>query len=320
MTRVLEATDLDGIRSLLGEEYAAVRLTPRDDRRELRIEQQRLGRVRLDRTSYRMTVDIEGAPLDRFCVGRVRDGRVDIRRGTDDRARYERGDVHLTAEPSAPIRATVDDLTCDYAIIEPGLFDEVAEPDRDGAGSVRLLGFEPVSAGASAQWSRAFGMVHSVTAADPGIMSSPLVAAQSARLLAAVTLATFPNNARVEPTARDRRDGHPHTLRRAIAFIEANPDLDIGLPDVARAAFVTPRALQLAFRRHLDTTPMRYLRRVRLELARADLRGAAPGDGLTVTAVSARWGYARPSRFAADYRAAYAEHPHRTLQRARGEI
>lgn len=56
--------------------------------------------------------------------------------------------------------------------------------------------------------------------------------------------------------------------------------MDIGLPDVARAAFVTPRARQLAFRRPLHATPMRYLRRVRLELARADRHCAAAGDGV----------------------------------------
>lgn len=317
MTRVLEASDLDGVRTLLGEEYAPVRLTPRDDRRILRIEQEHLRRVRLDRTCYQMAVDIEGDPFNRFCIGRVRDGRVDFRRGLD-RARYQRGDVHLTAAPNTPVQASVDDLACDYAIIDPGLFDEVAPSDREG--SVRLLGFDPVSPVAAVQWSSTYRWVRSATVADAHVMASPLVAGQSARLLAAVTLATFPNDAQIEPTARDRQDGHPQTLRRAIAFIESNPDLDLSVVDVARAAFVSPRALQLAFRRHLDTTPMRYLRRVRLELARADLAAAAPGDGTTVTAVSARWGYARPSRFAADYRAAYGEHPHRTLQQARGEL
>ncbi|WP_228717474.1 helix-turn-helix transcriptional regulator [Allosaccharopolyspora coralli] len=102
-------------------------------------------------------------------------------------------------------------------------------------------------------------------------------------------------------------------LRRAVAFIEANPDLDLTLTDIARAANVSPRALQLAFRRHLDTTPMHYLRRVRLDRAHHDLQNAVAGDGTTVTGVAARWGYARPSRFAADYRSAYGEHPHRTL-------
>ncbi|MEU7612530.1 hypothetical protein [Micromonospora sp. NPDC049204] len=43
-----------------------------------------------------------------------------------------------------------------------------------------------------------------------------------------------------------------------------------------------PRALQLAFRRHHDTTPMRYVREVRLERAHRALRAADPTTGATV--------------------------------------
>ncbi|MGY1663732.1 helix-turn-helix transcriptional regulator [Geodermatophilus sp. SYSU D00705] len=115
------------------------------------------------------------------------------------------------------------------------------------------------------------------------------------------------------PAPADRTDGHPGTLRRAITFIEANCDREIGLADIARAAYVTPRAVQLAFRRHLDTTPTAYLRQVRLAQAHRQLRDATPGDGVTVTAVAARRGFT-PSRFTERYRAAYGELPSRTLR------
>jgi transcriptional regulator GlxA family with amidase domain len=98
-----------------------------------------------------------------------------------------------------------------------------------------------------------------------------------------------------------------------MTFIEANPDLDITVADIARAAHVSVRAIQVAFRRHLHTTPMAYLRRVRLDAARAELLNATPDQGLTVTAVASRWGWARPSRFAADFRAAYGQHPYTLL-------
>ena len=51
------------------------------------------------------------------------------------------------------------------------------------------------------------------------------------------------------------------------------------------AAHVTIRAVQLAFRRHLDTTPADYLRRVRLDRARHDLIAADPArDSITAVA------------------------------------
>lgn len=80
-------------------------------------------------------------------------------------------------------------------------------------------------------------------------------------------------------------------MRRAVAFIEENAHLDITVADIAAAVCVTTRAVQLAFQRHLDTTPTAYLRRARLARAHADLTRASPGDGLTVTAVAYRWGF-----------------------------
>jgi transcriptional regulator GlxA family with amidase domain len=117
----------------------------------------------------------------------------------------------------------------------------------------------------------------------------------------------------VEPHHQDRTDATPTALARAIAFIDINADIDISIIDIARAACVSVRAVQLAFRRNLDTTPTAYLRRVRLARAREALVAAGPQDGTTVTQTAARWGFADPSRFAAAYRIAYGELPSHTL-------
>jgi len=55
------------------------------------------------------------------------------------------------------------------------------------------------------------------------------------------------------------------TVRRATAFIEQHAHTDINMADIAAAANVSIRAVQCAFRRHLNTTPMAYLRAVRLK-------------------------------------------------------
>jgi anti-anti-sigma factor len=108
------------------------------------------------------------------------------------------------------------------------------------------------------------------------------------------------------------------TAGRAIAFIEERARDDISVADIAAAAFVTVRAVQLAFRQHLDTTPLTYLRQVRLERAHDELLSADP-DRTTVTAVAAGWHFTNASRFAAYYRAAYGVPPALTLrQRRRG--
>jgi transcriptional regulator GlxA family with amidase domain len=106
---------------------------------------------------------------------------------------------------------------------------------------------------------------------------------------------------------------HAETLRRAIDFIEAAPDDPISVADIAAAANVTVRTLQLTFRRDLDMTPMAYLRKVRLDQAHRALAAAAPNDGVTVSRVALDWGFANPSRFASYYRAAYGRLPSQTL-------
>jgi transcriptional regulator GlxA family with amidase domain len=108
----------------------------------------------------------------------------------------------------------------------------------------------------------------------------------------------------------------PDTLGRATAFIEAHPELHIVLADIARAAHVTPRAVQLTFRRRLDTTPIAYLRQVRLRHARQELEDFGPDDGVTVTRIAIDWGFLNSARFATYYRTAYGENPSVTLARS----
>ena len=79
---------------------------------------------------------------------------------------------------------------------------------------------------------------------------------------------------------------------------------DISIADVAAGCCVSIRAVQLAFRRHLDITPQVYLRRVRLDHAHRDLLAGDPAHD-SVTAVAYRWGFSSSSRFAAYYRQAY---------------
>lgn len=76
---------------------------------------------------------------------------------------------------------------------------------------------------------------------------------------------------------------------------------------------MSPRGLQAAFRRELDTTLLRYLREARLDAARRELLAAQLTNQVTVTAVAARWGFTSPGRFATAYRTRYGETPAATL-------
>ncbi|GAA3290603.1 hypothetical protein GCM10020295_05420 [Streptomyces cinereospinus] len=149
--------------------------------------------------------------------------------------------------------------------------------------------------------------------ADPAVADQRLVASTAAQHLAASVLSAFPNTALADERDGDRGDGHPLVLRRALAYIDDHADQPVTVAEIAAAAHVTVRALQYAFRRHLDTTPVAHLRRVRLAQAHRDLVAADRDGGVTVTEIAARWGFHHPGRFASLYRAAYRRPPHRTL-------
>ena len=105
----------------------------------------------------------------------------------------------------------------------------------------------------------------------------------------------------------------PPILRRAVAFIQDNADADIGLEDIAAAVNVSPRSVQYAFRRHLSTTPLEYLRRVRLDRAHRELKAADPAND-TVTAIAGRWGFGHAGRFSVAYKASFGTAPSDTLR------
>ncbi|MFL6027020.1 MAG: helix-turn-helix transcriptional regulator [Friedmanniella sp.] len=102
-------------------------------------------------------------------------------------------------------------------------------------------------------------------------------------------------------------------LRRAVQYVKLCAHRPIGISDIAAAAGVGPRALQLAFRRYADTTPWAYVRSVRLDRAHRDLLAADPRRD-TVLAIALRWGFSNRSRFSAEYRAVYGETPATTLR------
>jgi transcriptional regulator GlxA family with amidase domain len=88
--------------------------------------------------------------------------------------------------------------------------------------------------------------------------------------------------------------------------------------ELAGKVSVSARSLQQGFRRSLHTTPMAYLRLVRLEKVRDDLSLSAPAS-VTVTEIATRWGFVHLGRFAAAYRAAFGEPPSETLRTARAQ-
>ena len=96
-------------------------------------------------------------------------------------------------------------------------------------------------------------------------------------------------------------------------YIDDHAADDIGLADIAAAAGLGARGLQLAFRRHHGVTPLEHLRRVRLDRAHRDLQASTPVDA-TVGGIADRWGFPHHGNFSALYLRTYGCSPSMTLR------
>lgn len=309
----MRTSGLDRIAEMLRVEYGStMRVSSTAPLPRILLEQDQLPGVRLDRVTYDIGMHLDSEPLDHLYVGRLRAGclRYDYR---GQEHRYEPGDVFIGGYRQ-PFTVDFDGPhVIDWVAFDPRLLAQLVDGSPSTPAVVRPASLLPASDAAARRWTSTLRFVRRTLRAAPDAMDNPLVAGQTARLLAAVAADTFG----VEPlvaTRQDRSDPRVRTLRRAIAFIEAHPDRDLTVSDIAEAACVTPRTVQMAFRRHLDTTPLAHLRRVRLDHAHRQLRAADPRR-TTVREVALRWGFADGSRFAASYRAEFGESPSQTLRR-----
>lgn len=163
-------------------------------------------------------------------------------------------------------------------------------------------------------WRALSAYVRNIVFATDEVLENRLIRDSSFGMVAAAALATFPNNTLDLPDANDGLSAVPAAVRRAIAFMEDRIAQPISLEDIAGASRLSPRGLQDAFIRIVGVSPTRYLRRMRLEAAHADLVNADSTAGDTVAVIARRWGFAHLARFSARYRQEYGEYPADTLR------
>lgn len=145
-----------------------------------------------------------------------------------------------------------------------------------------------------------------------GMTSRPLVTTQLESLLMTQLLMAQPHTYTPALLGEQPRVA-PLAVRRAMEVIEGHAAEPLTVAEIAECVGVGVRALQDGFRRHLDTTPLAYLREVRLDRIRTELLAADPG-ATTVTAIASRWGFLHPGRFSVAYRRQFGESPSETLR------
>jgi AraC-like DNA-binding protein len=170
-----------------------------------------------------------------------------------------------------------------------------------------------VTTGAGAAFRRL--LLYLVAEADQGssVLGQGLMARQVEATLMAGLLESSCHDYAAE-MGRSQAPPRPRHLRLAEGYIEAHLGDQITVDDVANAAGISVRGLQLAFRDHRGTSPLGFWRDLRLQKAHEAL---VAGEG-SVTDVALKWGFCHFGRFSQIYRMRYGLTPSRTLRSARG--
>lgn len=108
----------------------------------------------------------------------------------------------------------------------------------------------------------------------------------------------------------------PFYVKRAEAYIEAHFSEPLSLAEIAAHVGVSARSLQNGFQAYRNTTPMAFLRSIRLQRVHRALLAADPAVA-RITDIALACGFNHMGEFATAYRRAFCEAPRQTLARAR---
>ncbi len=271
------------------------------------------GELGAGRVRHTMAARVTMPPAGYFLASTLLHGALNEISVAGQTTRARLGDPVLSGQETELV-ASWTDIEVATLDIPWAVVDRVAVERTEAGQPVRFDAILPVSPSAARRWRQLTTFVQRAILWPDSMLEEPLVQAHMADLIAATALVTFRNSAMSTGAARSRVIAAPVSIRRAAEFVTGNAQRPITVTEIAEFAGVTPRALQYGFRRHLETTPMDYLRRVRLEHAYRDLQRADPTAGTTVAEIARRWGFAKPGRFAHQYHSAYGQSPSDTLR------
>lgn len=133
------------------------------------------------------------------------------------------------------------------------------------------------------------------------------------RTLVLLLLNAVPNNYKWAFVTPPRSAAAPFYVRRVESYIREHAREPMTAADLVAVGGVSARSIYHGFRRFRSTTPMGYLKAVRLDLARATLSKGRRHGVLSVTEAATAAGYTNLSQFSRDYKARFRELPSQTL-------
>ncbi len=149
---------------------------------------------------------------------------------------------------------------------------------------------------------------------DPALFNESEAECSAAQIeLLETLLAAMDLSNDYEPSRSDRtRQAQSQIVKTAEDHALSQTGSSIYVTDLCKAAGVSERTLEYAFKAVMGLTPVAYLIRLRLHRVRQLLLAAPPGS-TTVSAEALRWGFWHFGEFARAYKDCFGEQPSDTL-------
>lgn len=260
---------------------------------------------------HSMDCRVDTDPFGYLLIGHVLDGHLMMSTGREEIS-PEPGELFLL-DPAVPMHIHWEGLRAGLVRLDLDVVNRVAaDASGDSSAGVRFGLTKVITQDRVRRW---HGLVRYLThefLANDAAYSSPLIYAQTVRLLAATVLETFPSSVmRADPVRPGGADAG--AVRRAVAYIEeharrADRRHRHRRGRAARDADVAGRVP--ASPRH-DSHDVPAAGADRRRASR--LAGGRSDGGATVADIARRWGFAHHGRFAAAYAQRHGRSPRRTL-------
>ena len=287
-----------------------------DSRVNTRMQHAPIRGVSINRLGYGATVAIDAGCLNDFLLVMMPlSGHADVRCG--GLTIHSTPDLASVVTPTLPLWETIYDecdqimVKIDRTLLENICAQHLGHPLRKPLEFG--LGLTMSSQG-GVSWQALVSYLVSELEHQSPMLASSLVAAQIEHLLVTTLLMIQPNNYRDELVSPPQSIA-PRHVRRVEEYIEAHADRELTVGDLAAHANVSTSALFAGFREFRNTTPMAYLKSVRMQRVHDELRDPSSADK-TVTCIATRWGFHHLGHFGTAYKARFGESPSRTRERA----
>ncbi len=170
-----------------------------------------------------------------------------------------------------------------------------------------------LSKACSWRWHTAVQLLHEELYSQDSLSHNPLRIDALEEYLAATLLLLQDSNysTYLQPVGIERSS---RTLRLAIKYMQENLCEEITLEEIANDIGISQRSIQKAFRDELHSSPMTYLRDLRLDRIQLEIL-SSPDRAVKIGSIARKWGVNHYGRFAKAYKDRFGESPSETLDR-----